>query len=187
MKREDVKNKIPGITDEQLNWIMQENGADINREKSAATALQTQLDNANAQLKTAQDGLKAFDGVDVAGLQEQVTKLKADMKTQAEGFAFDNALDAAILGKKGRSVKAVRALLDLDALKGSADRSTDIAKALDDAAKANPWAFGDVQDGEKKNAGTYSTGAEHGDPMHGEDDVDPVEASFKAMNPNIKI
>ena len=45
MKREDVKNKIPGITDEQLNWIMQENGADINREKSAATALQTQLNN----------------------------------------------------------------------------------------------------------------------------------------------
>ena len=187
MKREDVKNKIPGITDEQLNWIMQENGADITREKSAATALQTQLDNANAQLKTAQDGLKAFDGVDVAGLQEQVTKLKADMKAQAEGFAFDNALNAAIMSKKGRSVKAVRALLDLDALKGSADRSTDIAKALDDAAKANPWAFGDVQDGEKKNAGTYSTGAEHGDPMHGEDDVDPVEASFKAMNPNIKI
>ena len=187
MKREDVKNKIPGITDEQLNWIMQENGADINREKSAATALQTQLDNANAQLKTAQDGLKAFDGVDVAGLQEQVTKLKADMKAQAEGFAFDNALNAAIMSKKGRSVKAVRALLDLDALKGSADRSTDIAKALDDAAKANPWAFGDVQDGEKKNVGTYSTGAEHGDPMHGEDDVDPVEASFKAMNPNIKI
>ena len=187
MKREDVKNKIPGITDEQLNWIMQENGADINREKSAATALQTQLDNANAQLKTAKDGLKAFDCVDVAGLQEQVTKLKADMKAQAEGFAFDNALNAAIMSKKGRSVKAVRALLDLDALKGSADRSTDIAKALDDAAKANPWAFGDVQDGEKKNAGTYSTGAEHGDPMHGEDDVDPVEASFKAMNPNIKI
>lgn len=187
MKREDVKNKIPGITEEQLNWIMQENGADINREKSAATALQTQLDNANAQLKTAQDGLKAFDGVDVAGLQEQVTKLKADMKAQAEGFAFDNALNAAIMSKKGRSVKAVRALLDLDTLKGSADRSTDIAKALDEAAKANPWAFGDVQDGEKKNAGTYSTGAEHGDPMHGEDDVDPVEASFKAMNPNIKI
>lgn len=130
MKREDVKNKIPGITDEQLNWIMQENGADINREKSAATALQAQLDNANAQLKTAQDGLKAFEGVDVAGLQEQVTKLKADMKAQAEGFAFDNALDTAILGRKGRSVKAVRALLDLDALKGSANRSTDIAKAL---------------------------------------------------------
>ena len=54
MKREDVKNKIPGITEEQLNWIMQENGADINREKSAATALQAQLTAAQVQLKAAQ-------------------------------------------------------------------------------------------------------------------------------------
>lgn len=159
MKREDVKNKIPGITDEQLNWIMQENGADINREKSAATALQTQLDNANAQLKTAQDGLKAFDGVDVAGLQAKVTQLQNDMRAQAEGFAFDNALDIAILGKKGRNIQAVRALLDLDALKGSKDRTTDIGKALDDAAKANPWAFGDSQPG-------YPDVRDGGDPHH---------------------
>ena len=48
MKREDVKKQIPGITEEQLNWVMQANGEDINREKSAAAALQTQLDNANA-------------------------------------------------------------------------------------------------------------------------------------------
>ena len=77
MKREDVKNKIPGITDEQLNWLMQENDADINREKSAATALQTQLSNVNAQLKTAQDGLAKFNGVDVAALNAQVAKLQA--------------------------------------------------------------------------------------------------------------
>lgn len=88
MKREDVKNKIPGITEEQLNWLMQENGSDITREKNAAAALQTQLNSAQAQLKTAQDGLKAFDGVDVAGLQAQVTKLKADMQAQADGFAL---------------------------------------------------------------------------------------------------
>ena len=181
MKREDVKNKIPGITDEQLNWIMQENGADINREKSAATALQTQLDNANAQLKTAQDGLKAFDGVDVAGLQEQVTKLKADMKAQAEGFAFDNALNAAIMSKKGRSVKAVRALLELDALKGSADRSTDIAKALDDAAKANPWAFGEGQ------AAGYPILKDGGTPNHVPSQPDGVLAAFTKLNPNLKV
>ena len=181
MKREDVKNKIPGITDEQLNWIMQENGADINREKYAATALQTQLDNANAQLKTAQDGLKAFDGVDVAGLQEQVTKLKADMKAQAEGFAFDNALNAAIMSKKGRSVKAVRALLDLDALKGSADRSTDIAKALDDAAKANPWAFGEGQ------AAGYPILKDGGTPNHVPSQPDGVLAAFTKLNPNLKV
>lgn len=144
--------------------------------------MQTQLDNANAQLKTAQDGLKAFDGVDVAGLQEQVTKLKADMKAQAEGFAFDNALNAAIMSKKGRSVKAVRALLDLDALKGSADRSTDIAKALDEAAKANPWAFG--EDG-AAGVAVVSTGAEHGAPPA--NDSDGVEAAFKSLNPELNL
>lgn len=190
MKREDVKKQIPGITEEQLNWLMTENGNDVNREKTAAAALQTQLDNANAQLKTAQDGLKAFEGVDVAGLQEQVTRLKADMQAQADGFAFDTALNTAIMGKKGRSVKAVRALLDLDALKGSKDRTTDIGKALDDAVKANPWAFGDADgaDGtDPHGAGTYRTGAEHRDPLHGGDPDNDVEAAFKSLNPNIKL
>ena len=182
MKREDVKNKIPGITDEQLNWIMQENGNDVNREKSAATALQTQLTAAQAQLKTAQDGLAAFDGKKKPEEYEaELAKLQADLKAQADGFAFDNALDAAILGKKGRSVKAVRALLDLDALKGSKDRTADIAKALEDAAKANPWAFGEAASG----VATVDTGAEHGTPPAGADD-DGVTASFKALNPNIK-
>ena len=183
MKREDVKNKSPGINDEPLNWIMQENGADINREKSAATALQARLDNANAQLKTAQDGLKAFDGKKKPEEYEaELTKLKADMKAQAEGFAFDNALNAAIMSRKGRSVKAVRALLDLEALKGSADRSTDIAKALDEAAKANPWAFG--EDG-AAGVAVVSTGAEHGAPPAHESDG--VEAAFKSLNPELNL
>ena len=183
MKREDVKSHIPGITYEQLNWIMQENGADINREKSAAEQYKTQLANANAQLKTAQDGLAAFDGKKKPEEYEaELAKLKADMKAQAEGFAFDNALDAAIMGKKGRSVKAVRALLDLDALKGSADRSTDIAKALDDAAKANPWAFG--EDG-AAGVAVVSTGAEHGAPPA--NDSDGVEAAFKSLNPELNL
>lgn len=34
MKRKEVRAKIPGITEDQLNWIMQENGIDINREKA---------------------------------------------------------------------------------------------------------------------------------------------------------
>ena len=176
MKREDVKNKIPGITEEQLNWIMQENGNDVNREKAAATALQAQLDNA-------QDGLKAFEGKKKPEEYEaELTKLQADMKAQADGFAFDSALNTAILGKKGRSVKAVRALLDLDVLKGSKDRTTDIDKALDDAAKANPWAFG--EDG-AAGVAVVSTGAEHGAPPANESNG--VEAAFKSLNPELNL
>ena len=182
MKREDVKNKIPGITEEQLNWIMQANGEDINREKAAADQYKTQLASANAQLKTAQEGLAAFDGKKKPEEYEaDIAKLKADLQAQADESAFNNALDIAILGAKGRNVQAVRALLDLDALKGSKDRTADISKALEDAAKANPWAFGEAASG----VATVDTGAEHGTPPAGAD-YDGVTASFKALNPNIK-
>lgn len=137
MKREDVKAKLPGITDEQLNWLMSENGADINREKTVAEQFKTQFENAQAQLKTAQDGLAKFDGKKTPDEYEaELTKLRGDMQAQADGFAFDSALNTAIMGKKGRSVKAVRALLDVDGLKSSKDRTTDIDKALEEAAKA---------------------------------------------------
>ena len=60
MKREDVKQKIPGLTDEQVQWLMDENGADVAREIKRAGELKTELGTAKAQLKTAQDGLAAF-------------------------------------------------------------------------------------------------------------------------------
>lgn len=183
MKREDVKAKIPGITDEQLNWLMSENGADINREKTIAEQFKTQLESAQAQLKTAQDGLKAFEGKKSPEEYEaELTKLRGDMQAQADGFAFDSALNTAIMGKKGRSVKAVRALLDVDGLKSSKDRTTDIDKALEEAAKANPWAFG--EDG-AAGVAVVSTGAEHGTPPA--NDSDGVEAAFKSLNPELNL
>ena len=148
MKREDVKNKIPGITDEQLDWLMGENGRDVTAERKKADGLQAQVDSLTTQVATAQDGLKAFGEhkpEDFVAAQQQIAQLQQQMKEQADGYAFDSALNGAILGKQGRSVKAVRALLDVDALKGSKDLTADIAQALEAAAKANPWAFGEVQ------------------------------------------
>ena len=182
MKREDIKTKIPGITEEQLNWLMQENGADINREKTAAEQYKTQLTSVQAQLKTAQDGLAAFEGKKKPEEYEaELAKLRGDMQAQAANFAFDNALDTAILGAKGRSVKAVRALLDLDALKGSKDRTTDINKALEDAAKANPWAFGEAM------AAGYPAVRDGGTPDHLPSQSDGVLTAFTKLNPNLKV
>ena len=191
MKREDVKNHIPNITDEALKWLMDENGADINREKNKADALQKQLDTANGQLQTVQERLKAFDGKDVASLEAQVAKLTQDIKEQADGFAFDAALDGAIRDAKGRSVKAIRGMLDLDALKASKDRSADIKAAIEGLVKENPWAFetapagGDGGAGGKPSA-TFSTGGEHGTGgSAGEEDG--VAAAFAALNPELKL
>ena len=184
MKREDVKNKIPGITDDQLDWLMQENGSDITREKSAA-ALQAQVDSLTAQVVTAQDGLKAFGEhkpEDFAAAQQQIAQLQQQMKEQADGYAFDSALNGAIRDAKGRDVKAIRGMLDLDRLKSSKDRGADIQAALKALAEEKAWAF---EAAEPNATGMIvNTGAEHG--TGGSAENDGVAAAFASLNGTTK-
>ena len=182
MKREDVQKQIPGITKEQLDWLMAENGADINAEKDKAKTLRTDLDAAKQQLRTAQDGLKAFEGVDVADLKGQITTLQTKLTEQADAFAFDTALDGAIRDAKGRDVKAIRGMLDVAALKASKDRTADIKAALEALAKDKAWAF----DAAQPTGVTVTTGAEHGTGGSAGDE-DGVAAAFASLNPNLKL
>lgn len=181
MKREEVKTKIPGITDEQLDWLMGENGRDVTAEKTKAANLQTQVNDLTTQLNTAKDGLKAFEGVDVADLKGQITKLQSQLSEQADSFAFDSALDAAIHDAHGRDVKAIRGMLNVAALKASKDRTSDIKAAVEALAREKAWAFED--------SGSYpnvpdggSAGAGGGTPA-----ADGVEAAFKGMNPGLNV
>ena len=177
MKREEVKNKIPGITDEQLDWLMGENGRDVTAEKTKAASLQGQVDDLTKQLNTAKDGLKAFEGVDVADLKGQITKLQGQLTEQADSFAFDAALDGAI-----RDVKAIRGMLDVAALKASKDRTSDIKTALDALVKDKAWAF-DAAPGGYPNVKDCGEAAARGKGGM----VDGVEAAFASMNPNLKV
>lgn len=173
MKREDVKTKITGITDEQLDWLMAENGRDVTAEKSKATELKTQLD-------ATQEKLKGFEGVDVDDLKSQIAKLQTDIKTQADGYAFDTALNDAIRDRKGRNLKAIRGMLDVDALRSSENRASDINTALEELYKSNAWAFED--------AGGYPTSNDGGSAgVHYKGGKDGVEAAFMGKNPNLKV
>lgn len=194
MKREDVKNHIPTITDEALKWLMDENGADINREKGKAADLQKQLDAANTQLSDVQEKLKAFDGINVDELKGESDKLRQQIADMKDGWAFDSALDGAIRDAKGRNLKAIRGMLDLDALKASKDRSADIKAAIEGLAKENPWAFETAPSGSEggqggtggKPSATFSTGGEHGT-GGGAGEEDGVAAAFAALNPELKL
>ena len=55
MKTEELKAK--GLTDEQIAYVMAENGKDVKREKDKADTYKTQLE-------TAKESLKAFDEQD---------------------------------------------------------------------------------------------------------------------------
>ena len=105
------------------------------------------------------------------------------MKEQADGYAFDSALNGAIRDAKGRDVKAIRGMLDLDRLKGSKDRGADIQAALKALAEEKAWAFESAAPG--GTGVVVNTGAEHGTGGTAEDDG--VAAAFASLNPNLKL
>ena len=191
MKREDVKARIPNITDEAMTWLLDTTGAELTREKNRAADLQKQLDAANTQLSEVQEKLKAFDGVDVAQLKGESDKLRQQIADMKDGWAFDSLLDGAIRDAKGRNLKAIRGMLDLDALKTSKDRSADIKAAIEGLVKENPWAFETAPSGSEGGAGgkpsaTFSTGGEHGAGGSASEE-DGVAAAFAALNPDLKL
>lgn len=100
------------------------------------------------KLKTAEDGLKAFDGVDVDELKGQISQLQEQLRQKDTEYAervanmeFDALLTSAVTAAKGKNAKAIRALLDVDALKASKNQEADIQAALEALQKDNEYLF----------------------------------------------
>lgn len=78
MKREFLENLKVGdqpLSKEVIDAIMGENGRDI----EAAKKPFADYESIKEQLQTAKDGLKKFEGVDVAQLQGEITKLQGQL------------------------------------------------------------------------------------------------------------
>ena len=70
MKTEDLQAK--GLSQEQIDFVMAEYGKDLN-------AVKAERDTYKTQLTTAQATLKGMEGVDVAGLQNQIQTLNTQL------------------------------------------------------------------------------------------------------------
>lgn len=147
MTREFLENfKVDGqpIGKEIIDAILTENGRDVDAAKQPFA----DYDSIKEQLQTAKDGLKAFDGVDVATLQGQVAQLTKDLadketahQEQLAALAFDSTLKDAVTAAKGRNVKAISALLDLDTLRASKNQEADIKSALEGLKRDSSYLF----------------------------------------------
>ena len=181
MKREEVKSKIPGITDEQLDWLMNENGADINTEKNNTTQAQGELAAAKKTIKELQDAAKAFDGADAGDLKKQLSDLQTKYDADMAAMRRDNAIELALAGCRAKNSKAARALLDLDAIKLDGDKLLGMDEQLESLRKENPWLF----DEDKSSGMQVNTGGEHG--TGGSAEEDGVSAAFEALNPGMNL
>ncbi len=145
MKREDITAQFPEATKEQIDALLNIHSSDIGKTKQK---LEAERDNYKAQLDTAQEALKSFEGVDVAELRGKIDTLTADLAAQESGYKakiadmeFQSILDAAITGSRAKNAKAVAALLDLEALKASKNQSEDIKSAIGKVKAENDFLF----------------------------------------------
>lgn len=110
----------------------------------------TVRDTYKSQLDTAQNTLKSFEGVNVEELKGKVTELTNDLQKKDSDFQakiadmeFNALLDGQISAAKAKNVKAVKALLDVDALKKSQNRDADIKSAIESVKTDNGYMFED--------------------------------------------
>ena len=181
MKREFLQNFKVGdqpLSKEIIDAIMEENGRDI----EAAKKPFADYDSIKDQLKTAQDGLKAFDGVDVAQLQAESANRTQDLADQDTEWTRTLAAQEvggkvkdAIVAAKGKSPKAIAALLDITALKESKNQDADIKSALENLKKESGYLFEEQQAVPPPYAG--GTG---GAPVPGASKYTPEEAAIRA-------
>lgn len=173
MKRDDLKTL--GLTDEQIDAVMRAHGQEIQAEQ-AKTAEETK------RATDAETKLKQYDGVDIDALNKEIDELKAEKAS----YLFNGKIKDAIQTAGGRSVKAISALLDIDALRALTEGQDEaITKAVADAKEQNSWAFaGATTPAETRT--TVKTGDEHG--TAGEaSEVSEVERLFLAQNPGLKV
>lgn len=110
---------------------------DYEAQKEKLDAAEQKASSSETTINELKEGLKKFEGVDVTGLQQKITDLETDLQTKETEFQqkladrdFDDLLTESIHGAKGKNAKAIRALLDVDALKTSKNQKDDVAAAI---------------------------------------------------------
>lgn len=176
------------LTDEQKTTIKNEMAenyktiADWQKQHDKVQTLETTL-------KDTQEKLKAFDGVDAEALNGEIAKLKGDLEQKDKDYQaqiadrdFQDMLKESIASVNGRNVKAITALLDVDALKGSKNQKEDITTALKALSEAedSKMLFGEP------DAVVVGKGNPIGAVRKPSAGLSGVEAEFYKRNPELK-
>ena len=92
MKREDIKAAVPGITDEQLDKIMNLHGEDITAQKNTITTLTADRDGLKTQLDTANAKLTGYDPEWKTKADDAAKQADSKIAEMRAGYAADHAV-----------------------------------------------------------------------------------------------
>ena len=171
MKREELKEH--GLSEEQINFVMAQNGKDVNalNDKingltSERDGLQKQIDDRDEQLTTLKKSAK-----DNEELQSQIKQLQDENKTAKQNYQDQLAkqnksfkIEGALRDAKAKNIKTVLPLIDTEKVSVNDDGTLNgLSEQLDNIKQDNGFLFGeedktprveiknDFQDGNNKN------------------------------------
>lgn len=177
------------ITDEQKTSIdkqVAENYktvADYDKQKD-------KLINAEDKVKTLTESLDKFKDVNVEELSKTVTDLKEQLKKKDDDYAsqiadrdFSEIVKDSIAKANGKNAKAIKALLDIDTLKGSKNQSKDIEDAIKALSEAedSKMLFGEPDPTVVSKTNPIGQVTKPGETLSG------VEKAFLDRNPGLKL
>jgi len=148
MKREELE--ALGLTKEQVGKVLDMHHEELDPVQRELTSTKDELVVANDKVKAhkgtidgLKDGLNKSGGVDVTALNSKIEQLEKDIQTKDTEHAqqladrdFQDILKESIATAKGKNVKAITALLDVEALKASKNQKEDVVAALKVLAEA---------------------------------------------------
>lgn len=131
MKREEIQARIEGITDEQLDWLMGQNGADVNNVRKQLDASNAANETLKGQLSDVQSELDRAKQASMTAEERFQAQIDAATKAQHDFAVKSSRLDArSVLVDAGIPGESMDALLDLvadDDGKKSVERAKSIA------------------------------------------------------------
>lgn len=146
MKREDLEKQ--GLTKEQIDFIMAENGKDVEKAKGDLSTKETELASVKEQLTQANTQIEGFKDLDVDSIKAKADEYKikyeeAQTKAQEElqRVQFEHKLETALSGAKAKNVKAVKALLNIEGLKLNEGEIVGLNEQLEKLKEENDYLF----------------------------------------------
>ena len=161
MKTEDLKKL--GLTQEQIDAIMAENGKDIKAEQDKAEGLKKERDSLQSQLSEANETIKGYKDMDIDAIKKSAgdweDKYKASVK-ELEDMRFDSLLDKGLTGSGAYDADIVKKLLDREALIVKDGKLEGLDKQLAHMQEKRPYLFEPKKpEAQEPPAGDKPTGA----------------------------
>lgn len=148
MNREFLKGL--GLEDEAIDKVMAEYGKTVTKAKEDLTTAQTERDSLKNQLEERDTQLESLKKkatgneeltAEIERLKGENEETKTELQTKLDKQAYDFALERALIDAKAKNPKAVKALLNTEAIKLDGDKLLGLEEQLKTLSESDGYLF----------------------------------------------